>query len=63
MTHNVGLQIICGGCMERLKTESAGGVVTAPHALAAEAGVAALRRGGNALEAAVAVAAAIAVRI
>jgi gamma-glutamyltranspeptidase/glutathione hydrolase len=47
--------------MERLKTESAGGVVTAPHALAAEAGVAALRRGGNALEAAVAVAAAIAV--
>ena len=47
--------------MDRLETESAGGVVTAPHALAAEAGRDVLRRGGNALEAAVAVASAIAV--
>lgn len=47
--------------MERLKTESRDGAVTAPHALAAQAGVDVLGRGGNALEAAVAVAATIAV--
>lgn len=47
--------------MDGLKTESAGGVVTAPHALAAQAGRDVLRRGGNALEAAVAMASAIAV--
>lgn len=47
--------------MDRLKTESAGGVVTAPHAAAAQAGRDVLERGGNALEAAVAVASAIAV--
>lgn len=47
--------------MERLKTESSHGAVTAPHALATEAGVEVLRRGGNALEAAVAVATTIAV--
>jgi oxamate amidohydrolase len=47
--------------MDRLKAESMGGVVTAPHALAAQAGRDVLRRGGNALEAAVAVASSIAV--
>ncbi len=41
--------------------QAAHGLVAAPHALAAEAGVAALRRGGNALDAAVAAAATIAV--
>ena len=44
-----------------LSDSSTGGMVVAPHALAAQAGQAVLREGGNAVEAAVAVAAAIAV--
>ena len=44
-----------------LSDSSTGGMVVAPHALAAQAGQAVLRDGGNAVEAAVAVAAAIAV--
>lgn len=47
--------------MQRLSTESRDGVVSAPHALAAQAGLDVLGRGANALEAAVAVAATIAV--
>src|SRR3954468_5988445 len=42
-------------------TRSYGGMVTAPHHLAAQAGLAVLRDGGNAVEAAVAAAATIAV--
>jgi len=41
--------------------QSRGGMVTAPHHLAAQAGAAVLREGGNAVEAMVATAAAIAV--
>ncbi|WP_231940890.1 gamma-glutamyltransferase [Acidihalobacter aeolianus] len=44
-----------------LKAYSRNGVVTAPNALASEVGAAILARGGNAIEAAIAVAAAIAV--
>ena len=38
-----------------------GGMVVAPHRLAAEAGLAVLREGGNAIEATVAAAAAVSV--
>ncbi|APZ44185.1 gamma-glutamyltransferase family protein [Acidihalobacter ferrooxydans] len=47
--------------MATLQAESERGAVTAPHARAAEAGRDVLRRGGNALEAAVAMASTIAV--
>ena len=50
-----------GGGMSSLSAESCAGAVTAPHALAAQAGRDVLRDGGNALEAAVAMAASLAV--
>ena len=43
------------------RTDAARGIVTAPHALAAQAGLSVLREGGNAIEAMVAAAATIAV--